>query len=118
MHTSFPIRTFFVAVFSYALANTVGAQATMDHSAMGHSSMASAVTSAMTDGEVKKIDIKAQTITLKHSAIKNLNMPAMTMLFKAKMPALIAQVKVGDKVRFKAEMTKEVLTLVAIEPAP
>jgi Cu/Ag efflux protein CusF len=53
----------------------------MDHSAMGHAAPAAAAkgAAAMADGEVKKIDTTAQTITLAHGPIMNLGMPAMTM---------------------------------------
>lgn len=118
MHPFLTIRFLSVLICSAVFWGTALAQSTHDHSTMGHASAATNAASAMTDGEVKKIDTKAQTITLKHGEIKNLNMPAMTMAFRAKTPALFAQVKVGDKVRFKAEMSKDVLTLVAIEPAP
>jgi Cu/Ag efflux protein CusF len=70
---------------------------------------------AVTDGEVKKVDTKAQTITLAHGPIKNLDMPPMTMVFKVKSPALLAGVKVGDKVKFSAEMPNGVMTVVALE---
>jgi uncharacterized cupredoxin-like copper-binding protein len=55
------------------------------------------------DGEVRKIDIETGKITLKHGAIKNLDMPGMTMIFKVKDPAELNQLQAGDKVRFKAE---------------
>ncbi len=94
------------------------AQATMDHSAMGHSAApapAKAAVTAMTEAEVKKVDRKAETITLQHGLIKNLEMPAMTMVFKVKTPALLAKVKVGDKVKFNAEMPDGVLMVTALE---
>ena len=94
------------------------AQATMDHSAMGHTTSTSPAKSgvtAMTEAEVKKVDRKAETITLQHGLIKNLEMPAMTMVFKVKTPALLAKVKVGDKVKFNAEMPDGVLTVTALE---
>jgi len=71
-------------------------------------------TTPLTDGEVKKLDSKAQTITLAHGPIQNLNMPAMTMVFKASTPALLGTVKVGDKVKFRAEMPNGTLTVTAI----
>lgn len=74
-------------------------------------------TTPLTDGEVKKMDPKAQTVTLAHGPIKNLDMPAMTMVFKAGTPALLGQVKVGDKVKFRAEMPNGTLTVTAIELA-
>lgn len=57
----------------------------------------------MTEGEVRKVDMEAKKITLKHGEIKNLNMPSMTMVFQVKDLAMLERVKSGDKVRFKAE---------------
>lgn len=55
-------------------------------------------------GEVKKIDESAGKITLKHGPIKSLGMDeGMTMVFRVKDPAMLKQVKVGDKVQFEAE---------------
>jgi Cu/Ag efflux protein CusF len=103
------------------LATGAAAQSTMDHSKMDHTPASSpavkAAVAAWTDGEVKKIDLKAQTITLRHGLIKNLDMPAMTMVFKVKTPALLERVKAGDKVKFSAEMPNGVLTVTALELA-
>ena len=59
---------------------------------------------AMVNGEVKKIDEAAGKITLKHGPIKNLDMEddGMTMVFRVQDPAMLKQVKVGDKVQFEA----------------
>lgn len=57
----------------------------------------------MTDGEVRKVDKDAKKITLKHGEIRNLEMPAMTMVFQVKDGTLLDKVKVGDKVKFTAE---------------
>jgi len=55
-------------------------------------------------GEVRKIDEAAGKITLRHGPIKSLGMDeAMTMVFRVKDPAMLKQVKVGDKVQFEAE---------------
>jgi Cu(I)/Ag(I) efflux system protein CusF len=55
-------------------------------------------------GEVKKIDESAAKITLKHGPAKSLGMDeGMTMVYRVKDPALLKQVKVGDKVKFEAE---------------
>jgi Cu/Ag efflux protein CusF len=61
---------------------------------------------AMVNGEVKKIDESAGKITLKHGPIKSLDMDeGMTMVFRVQDPAMLKQVKVGDKVQFEAERT-------------
>jgi Cu/Ag efflux protein CusF len=55
-------------------------------------------------GEVKTIDEGAGKITLKHGPAKSLGMDeGMTMVYRAKDPAMLKQVKVGDKVKFEAE---------------
>ena len=59
---------------------------------------------AAINGEVKKIDESAGKITLKHGPAKSLGMDEpMTMVYRVKDPAMLKQVKVGDKVRFEAE---------------
>lgn len=70
-----------------------------------------------TEGEVRKIDKDAGKITLKHGEIKNLGMPPMSMVFKAKDPALLGKVKAGDKVRFTADLVNDTLTVLSIEPS-
>ena len=60
----------------------------------------------MVKGEVRKIDEVAGKITLKHGPIKSLGMDeGMTMVFRVQDPALLKQVKVGDKVQFEAQRT-------------
>ena len=57
----------------------------------------------LSDAEVRKIDKDAKKITLKHGELKNLDMPAMTMVFQVKDAAVLDKVNVGDKIKFKAE---------------
>jgi len=68
-----------------------------------------------TEGEVRKVDKDAQKITLKHGPIVNLEMPEMTMVFRASDPKFLDGVKSGDKVRFRAEKIDGVFTVVALE---
>lgn len=72
-------------------------------------------TADMTEGEVRKIDKANKKITLKHGAIKNLDMPPMTMVFQAADPSLLDKVKVGDKVRFVAANPGGKLTVTEIQ---
>jgi Cu(I)/Ag(I) efflux system periplasmic protein CusF len=58
---------------------------------------------ALTDGEVRKLDKEAKKITIRHGAITNLDMPPMTMVFQVSDPAMLDQVKAGDKIRFAAD---------------
>lgn len=69
-------------------------------------SAATLVQAEMVKGEVKKIDETAGKITLKHGPIKSLDMDeGMTMVFRVQDPAVLKQVKVGDKVQFEAQRT-------------
>jgi Cu(I)/Ag(I) efflux system periplasmic protein CusF len=58
---------------------------------------------ALTDGEVKKVDKSAAKVTIKHGPLKNLDMPAMTMVFRVKEASILDQLAVGDKIKFSAE---------------
>lgn len=70
---------------------------------------------ALSEGEVRKIDKDAGKITLRHGPIANLDMPAMTMVFRAQDPTLLDRVKVGDKVRFSAEKVGGQITVTMID---
>lgn len=69
---------------------------------------------AMTDGEVRKVDMDSKKITLRHGEIKNLGMPGMTMVFQVKDPAMLDKVKAGDKVRFTAEKINGAFTVMTL----
>ncbi|WP_295754473.1 copper-binding protein [Undibacterium sp.] len=71
----------------------------------------------MTEGEVKKIDKSVSKITLKHGDIKNLDMPGMTMVFKVKDPTVLDTLKVGDKVKFRAEKAEGAIFVSSIQIA-
>ena len=94
-------------------AHSVQAQ-TPSHAASGAAAHADA---ALSEGEVRKVDKDAQKITIRHGALANLDMPAMTMVFRVRDPAMLDQVKPGDKVSFRAEKIDGALTVTKIEPA-
>ena len=70
---------------------------------------------ALSDGEVRKVDKDAKKITIKHGPLDNLGMPPMTMVFQVKDPAMLNQVKAGDKVKFQAEKVGGAFTVTQIE---
>ena len=71
----------------------------------------------LVEGEVRKVDRDAKKITIRHGPLVNLDMPAMTMVFQVKDPALLDQVKAGDKISFAAEKVGGQYTVTRIEPA-
>jgi Cu/Ag efflux protein CusF len=69
------------------------------------------------DAEVRKIDKPQAKLTLSHGEIKNLQMPAMTMVWRVRDPAMLDKLNVGDKVRFQGEKLNGQFTVVQIEVA-
>ena len=79
--------------------------------------LAQAAAGEMTEAEVRKVDKENRKITLKHGAIKNLDMPPMTMVFGVSDPTLLDKVKAGDKVRFAANGDGGKYTVTELQPA-
>jgi len=62
----------------------------------------SALAQAMAEGVVRRIDLDNNKISIRHGEIKALDMPPMTMVFVAKIPALLKSLSPGDEVVFEA----------------
>lgn len=88
-----------------------------DHAAHAATKATTEQLANMTNGEVRKIDKDAKKITIKHEAIKNLDMPGMTMVFQVKDAALLDKLQSGDKVMFVAAQESGALIVTAIQPA-
>lgn len=90
------------------------------HNSHGSSAPAAshAMAPAMSEGEVRRVDAANGKITLKHGFIAHLDMPPMTMVFTVKAPALLAQVKVGDQVRFMVVKEDGVFLITQMQAAP
>jgi Cu/Ag efflux protein CusF len=79
------------------------------------SPLPSVAASHLVNGEVTKIDQSAGKITIRHGPIKALDMDAMTMVFRAQDPAMLKQVKVGDKIKFEAGRVDGQITVTKIQ---
>ncbi|OCK58244.1 copper-binding protein [Bradyrhizobium sp. LMTR 3] len=98
---SMRIKKFTLAALSLSLALGIGATVAQ---------------AEMVNGEVRKVDEAAGKITLKHGPIKNLDMEEpMTMVFRVQDPAMLKQVKVGDKVQFEAERAAAGITITKMQ---
>ncbi|MCK1652030.1 copper-binding protein [Bradyrhizobium sp. 149] len=85
---------------------------------VGLATAALAAQGAAISGEVKKIDEGSGKITLKHGPATGLGMDEpMTMVYRVKDPAVLKQVKVGDKVTFEAEEAASGYTVTKMEKA-
>ncbi len=82
------------------------------------SATAGANAADLTDGEVRKIDMEAGKVTLRHAEIKSLDMPPMTMVFVVKDKAILSALKLNDKVKFKAINDGGKLTVTEIHTVP
>ena len=72
----------------------------------------------MVDGQVVKVDEAAGKITIKHGPIKKFDMDeGMTMAWRAQDPAMLKQVKAGDKIKFEPDRVKGQFTVTRIEKA-
>lgn len=70
------------------------------------------------EGLVRKIDLAAGKITLRHGAIPGMNMGAMTMVYRVQNKALLDGIKAGDTVQFSAEKIDGADTVTAIARKP
>lgn len=71
----------------------------------------------LTAGEVRKIDTEQGKLTIKHGPIENLQMPGMTMVFKAADPAMLQKLQVGDKIEFAAEKANGAIVVTTVQAA-
>lgn len=75
------------------------------------------VSAQLTSGEVRKIDTEQGKLTIKHGPIENLQMPGMTMVFKAADPAMLQKLQVGDKIEFAAEKSNGAIVMTTVQAA-
>jgi Cu(I)/Ag(I) efflux system periplasmic protein CusF len=71
---------------------------------------------AAIDGEVMKINESSGSITLKHGPAPSLGFKeGVTMVYEVRDPAVLKQVKVGDKVKFEAESGDDGFTVTKLQ---
>jgi Cu(I)/Ag(I) efflux system protein CusF len=66
-------------------------------------------------GELKKIDLEQRKLTIKHKDIPNLDMPGMTMVFKADEKIDLSKFKVGDQILFTVDKINGAYTVLTLE---
>jgi uncharacterized cupredoxin-like copper-binding protein/Cu/Ag efflux protein CusF len=98
-----------------AAAPTPAAKPAKDTPTTPQASSKAMAAAEMAEAEVRKIDLDAKKITLRHGPIKNLDMPGMTMVFQVRNPALLSNLAVGDKIMFTAEQLQGALVMTNAE---
>ena len=69
------------------------------------------------NGTVTKVDEAQGKLTINHGPIKNLDMEAMSMVFKAADPAMLKGLKSGDKIKFDADRVNGQITVTKLQKA-
>lgn len=91
-----------------AAVDAASQQGGMNHGSMGQGTaaqpgMMQAQSGDVADGVIRKVDKDSGKLTIKHGPIPSMDMPPMTMVYRVKDPAMLDQVKPGDKVKFEME---------------
>lgn len=68
-------------------------------------------------GTVTKVDEPQGKLTINHGPIKNLDMDAMTMVFRAGDPAMLRGLKAGTKIKFDADRVNGQITVTKLQKA-
>lgn len=84
-------------------------------SAMAEPVAKAAAAVTLVAGEVKKVDKEAGKMTIKHGPLANMDMPAMTMVFRVKEPGMLEKAKAGDKINFAAERVNGAITVTHLD---
>ena len=71
-----------------------------------------------TMGEVTKLDKAGGRLTIKHGEIKHLDMPPMTMVFRAADVRMLDGLAVGNRISFTAERVNGQYTVTSLRKAP
>jgi Cu(I)/Ag(I) efflux system periplasmic protein CusF len=67
------------------------------------------------ESEVRRINTRANTVSLRHAEIPNLDMPAMTMVFQVADPSLLEGLVVGDQVLVTFGQIDGAYTVLSVE---
>ncbi len=79
------------------------------------SSNSGEMTSGLINGEVRRIDTENRKLTIKHDAIPEFDMAAMTMVFGVADTIALDQPKAGDKIRFSIKKSEGKWRVMRIE---
>jgi Cu/Ag efflux protein CusF len=104
-----------VSIIGAGLAFQAGADDSHQHHATNEAKPAAAANTALTEGEVRKIDKAAGTVTIKHGPMPKFDMPAMTMAYRVKDKTMLNNLKPGDKIKFDVDDVGGEFTVLRLE---
>ena len=75
----------------------------------------SAIAEEFTKGKVKRINADNGKVSIAHEELTNLDMPAMTMVFRTATPEMLEKLEPGQEIEFVAERVNGKLTVTKIK---
>ena len=105
------IQRVLALVVAFSVTGTMPTVRANHHEHEAHASQ----TSGMVKGEIRRIDTENRKLTIKHEAIPDADMVAMTMAFRVADSIAIDKLKTGDKIRFALGKVEGKWLVVAIE---
>ena len=74
-----------------------------------------AIADEFTKGTVKKVNADKGKVSVAHEELTNLDMPAMTMVFRTATPEMLDKLQPGQNIEFVAERVNGKLTITKIK---
>ena len=109
------MRVIIFAIAALVHAGPLLAQGAAEAPAPAPGQVATTETADFSDAEVRRVDKDAQKITLRHGPIPNLGMGDMTMVFRVVEPRWLDELKVGNRIRFRADKVGGLYTITDVE---
>jgi len=109
--------SFATAGFSQAMgqsSHTMPDGTVMSGNSMEKPAATAGANTAMSEGQVKKVNKARGTVTLAHGALPN-GMPPMTMAYKVKDAAILDKLQAGQKIRFATDPQDGGMTVTRVE---
>jgi len=113
----FTALAFGLTLGSHALAQHQG----HDHGSPPAATSAEAATTSelpWAEAEIRRVDLVAGKLSLRHGEIRNLEMPPMTMVFTVQNKNALDGLKAGDRIRFTADQIQGAYTVIQLEKLP
>ena len=82
---------------------------------MASVSFAGAFADEFTKGTVKKVNADKGKVSVAHEELTNLDMPAMTMVFRTATPEMLDKLEPGQEIEFVAERVNGKLTITKLK---
>ena len=109
------MRVIIFAIAALVHAGPLLAQGSAEAHVPAPGQSATTETADFSDAEVRRVDRDAQKITLRHGPIPNLGMGDMTMVFRVVEPRWLDELKVGNRIRFRADKVGGLYTITDVE---